>query len=126
MKRIHIATLGLTLAAASIAVPAFAQAPAEQAQVGPTAPVYTPPDGPADAPPAPAYTTPQAPAPVVEESTVATEPMQPAPPATAVEPADAPHSRRDAPDTRHDPNPQTGQLIGHGLFDTRGPNDFGA
>jgi hypothetical protein len=150
MKRIHFATLGLTLAAASIAAPVLAQSPAGQAQFSPPPPVYTPsatssataaPDASAatQAPAttdttgasiAPAYTTQEAPAPVVEESSAAPQPMELAPPAP-LEGAGPGDTRRAAPEApppaaRHDPNAKTGPFLGHGLFDNWGPNDFGA
>ena len=133
MKRIHIATLGLTLAAASIAVPAFAQAPAGSTDFSPTPPVYTPADAtsaPPDAAAAPAYAAPQASAPVVEESSITAQPMELAPvlPAPAAQPGETRRAAPEAPPAaaRHDPNEKTGQFLGHGLFDNWGPNDFGA
>ena len=126
-----LATLGITLGFATLGHVALAQSTAEApADFSPPRPATMQDPGIATGS---ATAMEQAPAPAMATS----EPAPPAvieeaPPAAPIEQADArATTRRAAPDRmaprdRHDPNPQTGHYLGHGLFNNWGPNDFGA
>jgi hypothetical protein len=132
-----LATLGITLGFATLGHVALAQSTTEApADFSPPRPATMQDPGIATGSAtaaeqaAPATATSE-PAPAVMEEAPATAVVEEAPPAP-IEQADArATTRRAAPDRiaprdRHDPNPQTGHYLGHGLFNNWGPNDFGA
>lgn len=138
MKRTSLATLGITLGLATMTYPALAQSLQDApADFGPPAPGAMQ-DPALASPPAGDLQVQVAPAPSTSEPAPAA--IDVAPSASIVEAPAAPVEERDAyatttrraapdrlaPRDRHEPNPQTGHYLGHGLFNNWGPNDFGA
>jgi hypothetical protein len=115
MKRIHLTPLALSLALAA-ATPAFAQlAPDVPADFGPLAPADFGPPPPAGAmqPPLENATEPASPPLAAEEAAAHGETRRAGP-------------AQPSPAKKRDADAQTGPYLGHGLFNSRGPDDFGA